>query len=485
MQGHRITLLKSIESRLTVWLNGHPDGHERGAILLFRRFSRPVKGFKQSDRFVAVEMIEMSDDWVLDSSRTHLTINMRMFPEVYHRCETLGLELGFVHSHPEGCLFFSERDDTNERNILHGVSGCNGKASFLVSMVLCEGKWIARARRGYNPALVIQIRHIAVIGDSLELFSSGGSALNPTLERQAAAFGAPFNRMLQSLRIAIVGLGGTGSPVATLLSRCGVGELILIDGDRLEKSNMNRVRGYNAESVGKKKAKRLKKFIDSLGLSCETICIASNLQDSPEAIDAISSADVIFGCTDDATGRDIINQCVYYYAQALIDLGIAGFVDKDQIGTAYLRDYRARVSCILPESGSCLRCQRVINDDMIKYEEEVKRRPELLLLDAETLEREFYIRGGQAGAPGVGPFTSAAADYGVATLFDLIQPFRKFPEDVLKDNIWLDFLHMSIYSNGPDDNPDCIHCRDKVLLLKAEGKYRLGYPALGEIVENA
>jgi hypothetical protein len=67
---------------------------------------------------------------------------------------------------------------------------------------------------------------------------------------EEAAFGKPFNQMLQSLRVAVIGLGGTGSPVATLLARSGVGELVLIDGDRLEASNLNRVRGYRRRFGG-------------------------------------------------------------------------------------------------------------------------------------------------------------------------------------------------------------------------------------------
>ena len=55
-------------------------------------------------------------------------------------------------------------------------------------------------------------------------------------------------------RAVVVGAGGTGSAVATLLARAGVGELIIIDGDDLAGSNMNRVRGYQAKDIGKNKA---------------------------------------------------------------------------------------------------------------------------------------------------------------------------------------------------------------------------------------
>lgn len=485
MIGHRITLLGSQETRLKTWLTSHPEGHERGAIILFRRLARPVKNMPISDRFIAVDIIEMTADWVLDSSPRHMTINMRNFPEIYLRCERDELELGFVHNHPDGHLDFSPMDDTNERNILHGLSGCNDNKAFLISLVLCENKWIARARRGINPKAILPIRHIAILSNRIDMQGTkvpDGSS--KTLERQEAAFGKPFNAMLQSLRVAVVGLGGTGSPVATLLARTGVGELILIDGDKLDKSNMNRVRGYTFRDIKKKKAKSLKKFIESLGLNVEVIAINANLHESAKALDAISSADIIFGCTDDATGRDILNQSIYYYVQPLIDSGLAGFIDKNQTDQPYLRDHRGRVSCILPEHGACLRCQRVINDDMIKFEQEIKSRPELLLLDPETLEREFYLRGGGTGAPGVGPFTSSTGDSAVATLMNLLSSFRKLPDDLRQDNIWTDFVHMNIHSNEPMDDPECIYCGTGILLCKKEKRYRLDTPGLGEISAN-
>ncbi len=46
-------------------------------------------------------------------------------------------------------------------------------------------------------------------------------------------------QLLES-RVAVVGLGGLGGPVAELLARTGVGFLRLIDGDRFDESNLNR-----------------------------------------------------------------------------------------------------------------------------------------------------------------------------------------------------------------------------------------------------
>jgi molybdopterin/thiamine biosynthesis adenylyltransferase len=483
MKDYRITLLESHDKQLREWLTSHPYHHERGAIILFRRLSRTVNGLPKSYRFVATEIIEMKEDWILESSENHFKINMRKFPDIYLRCETENLELGFIHNHPPGYAHFSIQDDLNEKNILHGLSGCNGKFSFLISMVLTDGNWIARTRQGIDPETILELRHISVLGDNIKLYGvKMPDELPVNLSRQEIAFGKPFNAKLQSLRVAVVGLGGTGSSVATLLARTGIGELILIDGDNLEKTNMNRVRGYKGTDIGHKKAESLSTFIKSLDLIISVTTISNFL--NGEAIDALSSADVILGCTDDIYGRDLMNQALYYYGLAYIDLGIAGNVSIDASENPFLQSQKGRVSCILPESGNCLRCQGVVTDQKLSNEQKFKANPELLDLDAETLAKDFYIFGAGVQSPGIGAFTSATADNAVATFMNLITEFRKLPADLRQDNIWIDFINMSIHSNDPKNDPECIYCRKKILLLKSEGKYRLGMPQLGKITDN-
>jgi len=92
---------------------------------------------------------------------------------------------------------------------------------------------------------------------------------------------------------------------------------------------------------------------------------------------------------------------------------------------------------------------------------------------------ERYLTGGGEQAPGVGPFTGAVADYGVATLFDLIRPFRRFPPEMRRDFFKIDFVKMELNSNQRKDNQDCVYCGTRDYLLVSE-RYRLNRPALGK-----
>lgn len=477
----RVTFPGSLEGRLRAWLSDHPERHERGAIILFRRQDRAVADLARSPRFIAVEIIEMDGDWVIDSSPTHLRINLRNLPLLYLRCEKEGLELGFAHSHPEGARFFSEKDETNERAILKGYAGCNGPAVALVALVLSGPNWVGRVRFGADPVSVMPIRHISVLTDKMNVYVGDTEpAPAEALLRQEAAFGKPFNRKLQSLRAVVVGAGGTGSPLATLLARSGIGELVIVDGDTLEGSNLNRVRGYGRSDVGKNKAEALAAYINGLELNCKVGAIGEFLDRSPRAVDAVATADVVFGCTDDVAGRDILTQAMYYYCIPYIDMGLTGVIRIDSEGVPYLHDHRARVSTVLPEFGACLRCQRVVTEAKLAYERAVRDRPQLADLDPETLRREFYLTGGGESAPGVGPFTSAAADFALASFMNLLRPFRRLTDELRQDNIWTDFIHLSIYSNMPAIDPDCFCCGTPGLLNAPERGYRLGLPSLGK-----
>ena len=61
---------------------------------------------------------------------------------------------------------------------------------------------------------------------------------------------------LSEARVGIAGAGGLGSNCAMMLARCGVGTLVLVDGDVVEPSNLNR-QHYFPRHVGQPKVETL------------------------------------------------------------------------------------------------------------------------------------------------------------------------------------------------------------------------------------
>lgn len=66
----------------------------------------------------------------------------------------------------------------------------------------------------------------------------------------------PVSRRFQQAVVGIAGVGGLGSVVAEQLARAGVGHLVLVDGDLIDPSNLNRQR-YSLAQLGLPKAEQM------------------------------------------------------------------------------------------------------------------------------------------------------------------------------------------------------------------------------------
>ncbi|WP_456421794.1 ThiF family adenylyltransferase [Thermococcus sp.] len=70
-------------------------------------------------------------------------------------------------------------------------------------------------------------------------------------DRQIMIFGKEGQEKLKSSKVAVVGVGGLGSPVAYYLASAGIGTLLLIDEQKPELSNLNRQILHWEEDLGK------------------------------------------------------------------------------------------------------------------------------------------------------------------------------------------------------------------------------------------
>ena len=474
MNQPRIAMLASQDKLLRELFSSHAGGHEQAAVVLFKRLNITVVGLVGSDRYIAVEIHPFEDAWVTGSSPSHIAFETQPLREFFRRCEEESLVFGFAHNHPTGFPDFSETDDANELTLLKAISNRNGRDISFVALLWANDAWKARVRSGLASKQPVTVRHVLVTDRPMRIYSGNHfGSKDDAYTRQATAFGAPFVHTLQSLRVAVIGVGGTGSPTATLLARSGIGELVIIDPDDLEESNLNRVRGAARSDVGKNKAAILERYISSLGLRTSVSALSSYI-DSPEGIDALASCDVIFGCTDDQIGREVLNTTTYAYAQPYIDVGLGGQLAQDANGRPYLRYHHGRVSTILPEAGECLFCQGVLTEQRIRRDYALRENPSMD--DAQARER--YLEGGTEQAPGVGPFTSAIADFGVATLYDLVAAFRKFPSELRWDAFSIDFVQMALQSSRERNDSSCPYCGSRQFLVMRE-KQRLNRPILG------
>lgn len=95
--------------------------------------------------------------------------------------------------------------------------------------------------------------------DSIAIIEKGSMPKREELESLMMARHTPrVHEQLKQGKVAIAGLGGLGSNIAVMLARIGVGQLLLVDFDVVEPSNLNR-QNYYVSHLGMPKTEALKK----------------------------------------------------------------------------------------------------------------------------------------------------------------------------------------------------------------------------------
>lgn len=124
----------------------------------------------------------------------------------------------------------------------------------------------------------------------------------PTQEEWCRALferhGEEIQKRFSSATVAVCGLGGLGSNIATILARAGVGKLLLVDFDKVDISNLHRQQ-YKAHQIGMNKTDALKENILEIApyikLEINSVRITQE-----NAIELLEKADVICEAFDDA-----------------------------------------------------------------------------------------------------------------------------------------------------------------------------------------
>ncbi len=274
----------------------------------------------------------------------------------------------FVHTHPCGEPKYSELDRIVDDQLVKVASARNqveGYGSLVIGGSVDQPSFMGRF---YHPAIGWQdIGRLRVLGERLHILRSwattaeDGETEAQIFDRQIRAFGPEGQAVLKHLRVGIVGAGGTGSAVAEQLIRLGVGEITVIDGQDLDRSNVSRVYGSQLESEGEPKAEIVFNNAAKIGLGTAVESYKSKVT-VQAAAKRLVHCDVIFGCTDDHAGRAVITRMPMSLLQLLIDCGV--LLDS---ANGNLNGIYGRVSVVAP-GDPCLVCHGDVNPDRVRDE---------------------------------------------------------------------------------------------------------------------
>ena len=105
-------------------------------------------------------------------------------------------------------------------------------------------------------------------------------------------------RRLREAKIAVLGVGGLGGWAAMALATCGIGEMWLIDGDRVEISNLNRQILYTVADLGLLKVEVAAARLRAFNPEARITATARRLGSTVEIADFIDGADIVIDAID-------------------------------------------------------------------------------------------------------------------------------------------------------------------------------------------
>jgi molybdopterin/thiamine biosynthesis adenylyltransferase len=372
-------------------------------------------------KFLSRKVIPVPDDHIVESTRNLVTWRTTSFARALKEAQAGQMTVAVVHNHPAGMAGFSQQDDKNEPDLLQMAINRNGWGSTILSLVLTADRqlagriWLHPSERGKEPLRMIRVCGTDYAFHYPQRTSEAASAV---LHRQALALGNALNRDLRALRVGIIGCGGTGSAVAMLLARLGVGQIVLIDNDIVDRTNLNRLHGARQADADamRPKVNVVAGVIAEMGLGVRVVPIEAWVGD-PGCRDALRSCDIIFGCTDDHEGRLFLNRFAYYYLVPVIDLGLA--IDVDHGDPPSVKAFDGRVTVLGPHH-TCLLCRGVIDPEIARAETMRRAHPE----EYEMRKAESYVLGEGNPSPAVVTFTTELACMAVNELIHRMQGFR-------------------------------------------------------------
>ena len=129
---------------------------------------------------------------------------------------------------------------------------------------------------------------------------------------------------IASARVLIVGIGGLGCPLLLYLVNTGLGNIGIIDDDKVDLSNLNRQIIFNQTDIGKLKVTQAKKFINKINKRVKVNTYKNKLTEKNiEKI--LSKYDIVCDCSDNFTTRYLVNDYSLKNKKILISAAISKF----------------------------------------------------------------------------------------------------------------------------------------------------------------
>ena len=147
-------------------------------------------------------------------------------------------------------------------------------------------------------------------------------------------------KILQA-KVLVVGVGGLGSPISLYLAAAGVGQLGIIDADKVDISNLQRQIIHSTETIDVPKVISAKERINKLNPDVKVITYQERLTDD-NSPDIVRGYDIVVDACDNLPTRYVINDACLVCNKPFVH------------GSIY--QFEGMATVFLPKEGPCYRC---------------------------------------------------------------------------------------------------------------------------------
>jgi sulfur-carrier protein adenylyltransferase/sulfurtransferase len=127
-------------------------------------------------------------------------------------------------------------------------------------------------------------------------------------------------RLLGS-KVLIIGAGGLGSPTALYLAAAGVGTLGIVDGDKVDLTNLHRQILHATSALGRPKTESARETLAGINPDV-TVVTYQVVLTSANALDVIRPYDVVINGSDNFPTRYLVNDACVLLGKPLVDASI-------------------------------------------------------------------------------------------------------------------------------------------------------------------
>ncbi|MHB8724020.1 MAG: HesA/MoeB/ThiF family protein [Casimicrobiaceae bacterium] len=355
------------------------------------------------------------------------------------------LSLVFVHTHLDRCVPAFSRIDDDGEHVLKAFLANRKIQGNHAAMVLSEGGLRTRLLGTDEELRVVVLgnkRRVAFDPDAAD------SHTDAAFDRQVRAFGADGQKKLESLCVAIIGLGGTGSIMAQQLVHLGIKKFILIDPDVIENTNLNRIVNATRADLGANKAEVAAQYVRSFDQRALVDVVTGDV-----ARDAVArrmiDADVIMCCTDSHGSRSVIQQVAYQHFIPCIDMGSTITQIRGKVTGIH-----GRVQLLAPGL-PCLWCSELLDAGEVRRD----------MMSQSERKLDPYIAGSREPAPSVISLNGTVVSLAVTMLLGVA---GGAPLDATR--LMYDAVRPALRSVHGQPKPDCFICSRKGALAWGDNR---------------